>query len=68
MKSGRGFMDIGVGAFYLIEALVYMSRIDVRLPILVCVDRTPFPIRVSSLVSVYKSMASNRLRVLGCVA
>ena len=66
MESGCGFIGIGVGAFSLFEALVYMSRIDVCLPVLVCLDRSPFPIRFPVLVSVYEKMVSNGLRVLGC--
>ena len=67
MESGCGFIGIGIGAFLLIEALVYMQRIDVCLPVLVCFDRSTFPIRFSSLVCVGKKMMSNGLRVLGCV-
>ena len=35
--------------------------------ILVCLDKSPFPIRFPSLVSVYEKMARNGLCVLGCV-
>ena len=67
VESGCGFISIGIGAFLLIEALVYMPRIDVCLPVLVCFDRCPFPIRFSSLVCVCTKMTSNRLRLLRCV-
>ena len=67
VESGCGFMDIGVGAFTIIEALVYMLRIDFGVPVLVRLDRSPFPIRFSSLVCVCTKMTSNELRVLGCV-
>ena len=62
-----GLMDIGVGAFPLIEALVYTPIIDIYLPILVHLDKSLLRIRFPSLVSVYEKMASNGLRVLGCV-
>ena len=67
MESGCGFMGVGVGAFLLIEVLVYMPRIDVCVPLLVCLDRSPFQIIFQSLVCVREKMASNGLRVLGCV-
>ena len=67
MESGCGFMGVGVGAFLLIEVLVYMPRIDVCVPLLVCLDRSPFLIIFQSLVCVREKMASNGLRVLGCV-
>ena len=67
MESGCGFIGIGVGAFPLIKALVYMPKIDVCLPVLVCLDRSPFPIRFSSLLRIGEKMTSNGLRVLGCV-
>ena len=35
VENGCGLMDITVGAFPLIEALVYMPIIDIYLPILV---------------------------------
>ena len=65
MESGCGFIGIAIVAFLLIEALVYMPRIDVSLPVLVCLDRSPFQIRFSSLVCVGEKMMSNGLRVLG---
>ena len=65
--NGCGLIDIGVGAFTLIEALVYMRIIDIYLPFLVRLDKSPFRIRFPNLVSVYKKMASNGPRVLGCV-
>ena len=49
------------------EALFYMPRIDVCLPVLVCLDWSTFPIRFSSLVCLGEKMTSNGLRVLGCV-
>ena len=52
-------MDIRVGAFPPFEALVYMPRIDVCEPVLAYLERSPFPIRFPSLVSIYKKMASN---------
>ena len=67
MESGCGFMDIGVGAFPSIEALVYMPRIDVCEPVLAHLERSPIPIRFPILVSVYEKMVSNGLCVLGCV-
>ena len=67
VENGCGLMDIRVGAFPLIEALVYMPRISIYLPILVRLDTSPFRVRFLSLVSIYKNMASNGLRVLGCV-
>ena len=67
VENGCGLMDIGVGAFLLIEALVYMPIIDVYLPILVRLDMSLFPIRFPSLVSVYEKMVSHGLHVLGCV-
>ena len=67
MERGCGFIGVGVGAFPLIKALVYMPKIDVCLPVLVCLDRSPFPIRFSSLLCIDEKMTSNGLRVLGCV-
>ena len=67
MESGCGFIGIGVGAFPLIEALVYKPIIDVCLLVLVCLDRSLFPIRFSSLVCLGEKKTSNRLRVLGCI-
>ena len=67
VENGCGLMDIRVGAFPLIEALVYMPIIDIYLPILVSLDKSPFQIRFLSLVSIYKKMVSNGLHVLGCV-
>ena len=66
MESGCGFIGIGIGAFLLIEALVYMQRTDVCLLVLVCLDRSLFPIRFSSLVCLGEK-TSNTLRVLGCI-
>ena len=60
-------MDIRVGAFPLIEALVYMPILDVCEPVLAYLERSPFPIRFLSLVSIYEKVASNGLWVLGCV-
>ena len=60
-------MDMGVGAFLLIEALFYMPIIDVCESVLAYLERSLFPIRFPTLVSIYEKMASNGLRVLGCV-
>ena len=60
-------MDIGVGAFTIIEALVYMSRVDVCVPVLVRLDMSPFPIRFPTLVCVHEKMSSNGVRMLGCI-
>ena len=49
-------MDIGVGEFTIIEAFVYMLRIDVRLPVLVRLDSSPFLIRFPSFVWVSEKM------------
>ena len=67
VENGCGLMDISIGAFPLIEALVYMPIINIYLPILVSLDKSPFRIRFPSLVSIYEKMASNGLHVLGCI-